>query len=81
MVKINVLSSGSSGNAVVIQSKKNLILLDDGISFRRLKELCERQKVSIENIDALIISHEHSDHISGIKVLLKKNPLPVFVSD
>jgi phosphoribosyl 1,2-cyclic phosphodiesterase len=81
MVKINVLSSGSSGNAVVIETAKNSILIDDGVSFKKLKCLFEKEKLSIDKIDALIVSHEHSDHISGIRVLLKKKPIPVFVSD
>ncbi|NMB99418.1 MAG: MBL fold metallo-hydrolase [Thermoanaerobaculaceae bacterium] len=81
MVKINVLSSGSSGNAVVIQSSKSSILIDDGVSFKKLKCLFEKEKLSIDKIDALVVSHEHSDHISGIRILLKKKPIPVFVSD
>lgn len=81
MVKINVLSSGSSGNAIVIETEKNSILMDDGLSFKKLSELFEREKLSFEKIDALIVSHEHKDHISGIKTLLRKTPLPVFVSD
>lgn len=81
MVKINVLSSGSSGNAVVLETNKNSILIDDGVPFKKLCELFEKEKLSLNKIDALLVSHEHSDHISGIKVLLKKKPIPVFVAD
>jgi phosphoribosyl 1,2-cyclic phosphodiesterase len=80
-LKISVLGSGSSGNCTFISSSKTKILLDAGFNrsqtIRRLNAIGE----SLEGIEALVISHEHSDHVSGLPSLLAKHDIPVFTAE
>jgi phosphoribosyl 1,2-cyclic phosphodiesterase len=80
-----VLASGSAGNAAFLSTSKTRVLIDAGLSVkeltRRLAEIGEKP----EDLDAVLITHEHSDHISGLPRLVrarakKKKPIAVFVS-
>ena len=64
-MKFNVIASGSKGNATVIVSKKTKILLDFGISKKRVEHGLEAFSLSLDDIDAFVFTHEHSDHISN----------------
>ncbi|MDK2857725.1 MAG: hypothetical protein PWQ29_128 [Verrucomicrobiota bacterium] len=79
-VKFCVLGSGSSGNCTFIGTEKTRILVDAGLSARRtakrLAEIGERA----ETINAICVSHEHGDHIAGIRVLQKNNRIPVYAN-
>ncbi len=70
-MRIAMLSSGSKGNATLIQTKTHLILLDCGISRRALMTKMAELGVSLDALDAVILSHEHDDHTRGLKQLLK----------
>jgi phosphoribosyl 1,2-cyclic phosphodiesterase len=75
-----VLGSGSSGNAVVVESAHGRLLIDAGFSCR---ELCRRLRhVGLEpdDLDALILTHEHSDHTRGARVLASRHRLPIYGS-
>lgn len=80
-----MLASGSAGNAAFLSTSKTRVLIDAGLSVkeltRRLAEIGEKP----EDVDAVLITHEHSDHISGLPVLVRarakqKKPIAVFVS-
>lgn len=79
-VTITVLASGSRGNATLIASSQTRVLVDAGIScketFKRLRALGEDP----ERLDAIVISHEHSDHVSGLPVLARKLKVPVYMT-
>ena len=76
---ITALYSGSKGNSVLIESENAKILIDAGKSARSLcTALCEIGK-SIDEIDAIFITHEHRDHVSALEVLLKKHKIPVHI--
>ena len=76
---ITSLYSGSKGNSVLIESENAKILIDAGKSARALcKALAEIDK-TIEEIDAIFITHEHTDHIGALEVLLKKHKIPVHI--
>ena len=68
----NIISSGSKGNTSVVIYKKTAILIDMGVSFQRLEEGLEEVRLKPENLTAAIFTHEHSDHISGIRFLSPK---------
>lgn len=68
------LSSGSSGNSTFISSKKTKLLFDVGLSYKKLREKLSEIDLCIENIDGIVISHEHSDHIKAIEQISKKHP-------
>jgi phosphoribosyl 1,2-cyclic phosphodiesterase len=79
-LRITVLASGSKGNSTLIASVKTRILVDCGLScretFRRLQAAGEEP----ERLDAILISHEHSDHVSGLPVLARKTHATVFMT-
>lgn len=73
------LYSGSSGNSTYIKTKDAELLFDAGKSAKALKTALSSIGADIKNIDAVFITHEHTDHISALKVLLKTNPIYVHV--
>ena len=79
-VSVSVLASGSRGNCALVASSTTRILVDAGLSgretFKRLRALGE----SVEEISAIVITHEHSDHVAGLQRLAKKLNVPVFLS-
>lgn len=77
MYKFCPLASGSSGNSLFLSSKAK-ILIDVGISFRDLVERLKKIDVKIDEIDAVLITHEHKDHIEGIKKLSQNTNIPIF---
>ncbi len=74
------LASGSSGNSFVVESNNELILFDAGISARQIFTRLKALKLNPEKISAIFISHEHTDHISGVPVLLKKTRAKLFIT-
>ena len=77
-MKICSLASGSSGNCVYVGDGDTHILIDAGISGKRVKAGLDAIGVDIKSIQALLITHEHSDHISGVGVLSRKYKIPIF---
>src|SRR5436853_1962599 len=71
IVKFCVLASGSSGNAALLATENTRILVDAGLSMRELGKRLASIGESLEKIDAILITHEHSDHISGLPVLAR----------
>ncbi len=71
-MKIVVLGSGSKGNSTFIDFGTKKILIDVGFSYKQIKERLELIKVDPKEIDAVFITHDHSDHTYGLKVFLKK---------
>jgi phosphoribosyl 1,2-cyclic phosphodiesterase len=77
---ITSLNSGSNGNCYYIGNDQEAILVDAGISCRETERRMRRLGLSMHRVKAIFVSHEHSDHISGIPVLAKKYQLPVFIT-
>lgn len=78
MAKYISIASGSKGNAGLLVTKNANILIDVGISFKRLTEALK--ECDIKTIDYVLISHEHSDHVSGLSMLAKKTDTKIFIS-
>ncbi len=74
------LASGSKGNCLYLGTEKTKLLIDAGISGRAIKERLSEIDVAIEDIDAILISHEHTDHIRGVDLLAKKYNIPVLTN-
>jgi len=70
-MKIVVLGSGSKGNSTFIDFGNKKILIDVGFSYKQIKEKLELIHVDPKEIDALLITHDHNDHVYGLKVFLK----------
>jgi phosphoribosyl 1,2-cyclic phosphodiesterase len=78
MMRMTVLASGSKGNSTLVCSSRTRILVDAGLSCR---ELLKRMQMANEDpaaIDALLITHEHQDHVQGVAVLARKLGVPVY---
>jgi len=80
-MKVQILASGSKGNCTYIETKNSKVLIDVGISYQRIKEELLRINVDINSINAIMISHVHKDHISGLSSVLKKINIPVFIKE
>ncbi len=80
MSKACQLFSGSSGNSIYIGNNSGGVLVDIGVSARRCEYALNRIGVSPESLKAVFVTHEHSDHISGIRVFASKYKLPVFAA-
>ena len=79
-VSVSVLASGSRGNSTIVESSSTRILVDAGISCR---ETFKRMKAAGEDphsLSAIVITHEHSDHVYGLLVLARKLNVPVFMT-
>ncbi|MBP2664154.1 MAG: yycJ, partial [Firmicutes bacterium] len=69
-MQIHVLASGSSGNATFIEMENTKILVDAGISTRRIKQSLDKLGTKIEELDGVLITHEHRDHVNGLATML-----------
>ncbi len=74
------LASGSSGNSIYYQSASTKILIDCGISAKRIKAGLATFDVSANDLTAILITHEHSDHVCGLEVLARHFHLPIYMS-
>lgn len=77
-MQIHVLASGSTGNALLVKYDDVNLLVDAGISARRIKNALTELDTAIEDIDGVLVTHEHTDHVSGLATLTKKYRLPVY---
>lgn len=80
MATVHTLSSGSSGNALVFSENQTHILLDAGISCRRIQQGLQQIGLDLSDLSAVLISHTHSDHISGLQTLVKRCQIPIYAS-
>ena len=80
MAKFCALYSGSSGNCAVLSAGGISVLIDAGVSTLSIKKALEAIDMRIEEISAVLVTHEHSDHIKGLKTLLSKYKIPVYAS-
>lgn len=77
---ITSLNSGSNGNCYYVGSAEEAVLVDVGISCREVERRMRRLGLRMDLVKAIFISHEHTDHISGVPVLSKKYRLPVYIT-
>ncbi len=75
-----MLASGSAGNAVLLAAGRTRILVDAGLSMRELARRIALAGETSENLDAILITHEHSDHVSGLPRLARKLNIPVYLT-
>lgn len=76
-IKFCPLASGSRGNCLYLASNETKILIDAGLSRKATIEKLEQIGVSLEEIDAILISHDHTDHIAGLKLLAYRHQIPI----
>lgn len=80
MLKLYPLYSGSSGNMYLIKSPTSAVLVDIGVSFKSLMTSLENLQMNLDDISALFITHEHSDHIKGLTTFINKTNIPIYTT-
>jgi phosphoribosyl 1,2-cyclic phosphodiesterase len=78
MMRMTVLASGSKGNSTLVASSRTRILVDAGLSCRELLKRLQMANEDPAALDALLITHEHQDHVQGVAVLARKLGVPVY---
>lgn len=81
MSKVCQLFSGSSGNAIYVQCKNAKFLIDAGVSAKKLDTALGNIDVDPNELDAIFITHEHIDHIKGVRVFASRHNIPVFADE
>lgn len=76
-MRIQILASGSKGNATLIESENTKLLIDMGISYKQLSNRLKEVSKEPTDIDAVVITHTHGDHISGLSSLVSKTGIKV----
>jgi phosphoribosyl 1,2-cyclic phosphodiesterase len=79
-VSVTVLGSGSKGNSTVVSTSNTCVLVDVGFSCRETFRRMQIAGVDPESLDAILVSHEHTDHVNGVFVLARKLDIPVFMT-
>jgi len=77
---ISSINSGSNGNCYYIGNKDEAVLVDAGIYCKEIEMRMKRQGLDIKKVKAVFVSHEHTDHISGLRSLSKKHQIPVYIT-
>ncbi|MEO7992366.1 MAG: MBL fold metallo-hydrolase [Chryseolinea sp.] len=77
---ISSINSGSNANCYYVGNIKEAVLIDAGVSCRETETRMNRLGLSMKRVKAIFISHEHGDHIAGLRSLIKKYPVPVYIT-
>ena len=80
MAELCPLFSGSTGNSYYIGSKSSGILVDIGRSCKQVTTVMQRCGIDPLSVQGILITHEHSDHISGLQTLVKRHRIPIYAS-
>jgi phosphoribosyl 1,2-cyclic phosphodiesterase len=80
-LRFSVLASGSTGNAFYIESEKERILVDAGLSGKQMDRLFHAVHVDPAKLTGILVTHEHSDHIKGLGIIARKYNLPIYANE
>jgi phosphoribosyl 1,2-cyclic phosphodiesterase len=81
VIRFCLLGSGSSGNALLVSSNGSTILIDAGLSFKQLQARASAIGWSLGDVQAVFVTHEHGDHVSGLGILARKLQVPVYLTE
>ena len=79
-IQVTILGSGSAGNCALIETDQTAVLIDAGFSHRQIIQRLATVQRSLADIDAILLTHEHSDHVSALPVLCKHLLVPVYAN-
>ncbi|MGD9246556.1 MAG: MBL fold metallo-hydrolase [Desulfobacteraceae bacterium] len=79
-LSVCVLASGSKGNAIYVSDGQTAVLIDAGLSGIEIQRRMEAARLDIQELEAIVVSHEHSDHVRGVGVLARRFNLPVYMT-
>lgn len=80
-LQFSVLSSSSTGNATVIRNKDATVMIDAGLSCKRIEQVLGERGLTGKRIDAILITHEHADHIKGLGAFSRKYNVPIYANE
>jgi len=80
-LRFTILASGSTGNAAIVRTDEATLLIDAGLSARKLEERMRERGIQPADIDAVLVTHEHADHVSGLGAFARKYNLPVYANE
>jgi phosphoribosyl 1,2-cyclic phosphodiesterase len=80
LIHLFVFASGSKGNSALVQGPEGSVLVDDGISFKALKQRAHEVQAPLSDLKAVLITHEHTDHTKGLRVLSHHFPGPFYAT-
>ncbi len=79
-MRFSVLASGSTGNAFYIETNQTKLLVDAGLSGKQLDKLFHQVGANASELDGILVTHEHSDHIKGLGIIARKYDLPIYAN-
>lgn len=79
-MKISILGSGSGGNSTYVESEKGKILIDAGFSCKKIEERLNLIGRELKDINGILITHEHIDHIQGAGIISRKYNIPIYIT-
>jgi phosphoribosyl 1,2-cyclic phosphodiesterase len=79
-MEISVIASGSNGNSCLVEDKHLSILIDAGKSCKEIEARCDKIGKCLNNLNAILLTHMHHDHISGVGIIARKYNIPVYLS-
>ena len=80
MARFTTLYSGSSGNSALVEENGRYLLVDMGKSCRMTQNALKGLGLPLADLGGILVTHEHSDHVSGLAIFLKYHPVPVYGS-
>ena len=80
-MRFTSIASGSSGNCTYIGSDNTHILIDAGVSKKRIEQGLNELELSLSDLDAIFVTHEHADHIAALHTILKKYDIPIYATN
>lgn len=81
MLQFSVLASGSTGNAIYVETDQHKFLVDAGFSGKQMEELFKQINRNPKDLSGILVTHEHSDHIKGVGILARKYQLPIYANE
>jgi phosphoribosyl 1,2-cyclic phosphodiesterase len=80
-MKVCILGSGSKGNTTYFEIGDSKFLIDCGLSHRQITNRLKQNELSLDNLDGILVTHEHGDHIAGLNVTLPKTDALLYVTE
>jgi phosphoribosyl 1,2-cyclic phosphodiesterase len=81
MMKITILASGSGGNVTYFESGNTKLLIDCGITYRQITQRLQSHQLDLDGLNGILITHEHTDHIKGLDVTLKRHDTSCYLTE
>ncbi len=81
LIRLSVLASGSTSNATFVENEKGSLLDDVGLTGKKMEELFSQIDRNIQDLNGILVTHEHIDHIKGLGVIARKYQLPIYANE